>query len=99
MLSCCFFLTFYFVLGYRRLTHSIVIISGEHQRDSAIPVQVSILPQTRLPPRQSHDIEQSFMETGRIWVGGPVASELSLAGRGRLDLREEGRQFQQREEK
>ena len=76
-----------------------VIISGEHQRDSAIPVQVSILPQTRLPPRQSHDIEQSFIETGRIWVGGPVASELSLAGRGRLDLREEGRQFQQREEK
>lgn len=76
-----------------------MIISGEHQRDSARPEQVSVLLQTCLLPRLSHDIEQSSVETGRIWVGGPVASELSLAGRGRLDLREEGRQFQQREEK
>ena len=56
-----FFLTFYFVLGYRRLTNSIVIVSSEQQHVSAIHIHVSILPQTPLPSRLPHNIEQSSM--------------------------------------
>ena len=49
-----FLKTFYFVLGY----NDVVIVSGEHQRDSGIPIQVSILPQTLLPSRLPDNIEQ-----------------------------------------
>ena len=35
-----FFLTFYFVLGYGQLTYNVVIVLGEHQRDSAIHIHV-----------------------------------------------------------
>ena len=58
-ISTLFFLTFYFVLGYNRLTYNAVIISGEQQRNLAICIHVPILPQTPLPFRLSHNIEQS----------------------------------------
>ena len=37
-------LSFYFVLRYCQLTHSVVIVSGEQRRDSSIHIHVSILP-------------------------------------------------------
>ena len=37
-------LLFYFVLRYSRLINNVVIVSGEQQRDSAIHINVSILP-------------------------------------------------------
>ena len=55
------FLTFYFALEYSRLTNNVVMVSGEQQRDSAIHIPVSILPQTPLPSRLPHDIEQSSL--------------------------------------
>ena len=53
------FLTF--VLGYSQLTNNVVIVLGEQQRDSAVHIHVSILPQTPLPSRLPHSIEQSSM--------------------------------------
>ena len=44
-----FFLTSYFILEYSRLTNTVVILSGEQQRDSAIHMYVSVLTQTPLP--------------------------------------------------
>ena len=55
-----FFLTFYFVLRCSQLTNN-AIASGEQQRDSAIHIHVSILPQPPLPFRLPHNIEQSSM--------------------------------------
>ena len=43
------------------LTNSVVIVSGEQQRDSATPVRASILPQNPLPSRLLHNIEQSSL--------------------------------------
>ena len=56
------FLTFNFVLGVRP-TNTVVIVSGEQQRDSAthMDTHVSILPQTPLPSRMPHNTEQSSM--------------------------------------
>ena len=51
----------YFVLGYSWLTNNVVTVSGEQQGDSAINIHVSILPQTPLPSRLPHSIEQSSM--------------------------------------
>ena len=44
-----------------------MIILGGQQSDPAIDTRVSILPQTPLPPRLPHNIEQSFMS----YTGGP----------------------------
>ena len=41
--------------------YNVVIVSGEQWRDSAIYIQVSILPQIHLLPRLAHNIEQSSM--------------------------------------
>ena len=38
-----------------------MIVSGEQQRDSTIRIYVSILPQTPLPSRMPHNIEQSSL--------------------------------------
>ena len=54
-----FFLTFYFVLGYSRLTNNVVIVSSEQQRDSAINRHVSIVPQAPLPSRLPRNMEQN----------------------------------------
>ena len=40
-----------------------MVVSGEQQRNSAIHVHVSILPQTPLPSRLSYNIEQSSMSS------------------------------------
>ena len=62
---------FCFVLGYRQVT-SKVITSGEQQKDSAIHIHVSILPQTLLPSRLPCNIEQSSM----CYSAGPVGNPL-----------------------
>ena len=41
------------------LTNNVVIVSGEQQRDSATHIHASILPQTPLPSRLPHNVEQS----------------------------------------
>ena len=48
-----FFLTFYFILGYSQLTNNVVRVSGGQQRDSAIHIHVSILPQTLVKEREA----------------------------------------------
>ena len=53
--------TFNFVLGLSRLTNNVERQSGEQPRKSALHIHVSILPQTPLPPRLPHNIEQHFM--------------------------------------
>ena len=55
-----FFLTVYFVLRYSQLTNN-VIVSGKQQRDSAINIHGSILPQTPQPSRLPHNTEQNSM--------------------------------------
>jgi len=47
-----------------------VTVSGGQQRNSAIPIHVSILPQTPLPSRLPHDIEQSSLcyTVGYCWL-------------------------------
>ena len=47
-----------------------VVVSGGQKRDSAIRIHVSILPQTPLPSRLAHNIEQSPMchTTGPCWL-------------------------------
>ena len=46
------------------------MVSGEQRRDSVIHIQVSILPQTPLPPRLTHNIEQSSLcyTVGPCWL-------------------------------
>ena len=51
----------HFVLGYSQLTNNVVTVSGEQQRDSAIHIHISILPQTPLPFRMPHNLEHSSM--------------------------------------
>ena len=41
--------------------NNVVIVSGEQQRDSAMCTHISTLPQTPLPSRLPHNIEQSSM--------------------------------------
>ena len=53
-LTSIFFLTFYFTLEYSRLTNTVVIVSGEQQRDSAIHIYASVVTQTPLPSRLPH---------------------------------------------
>ena len=43
------------------LINNVVIVSGEEQKGSAIHIYVSVLPQTPLPSRLPHNIEQSSM--------------------------------------
>ena len=47
-----------------------VIVSGRQQRDSAMHIYVSILPQTPLPSRLPHDFEQSSLcyTVGPCWL-------------------------------
>ena len=48
--------------------NSVVIVSGEQWKDSALHIHVSILPQTHLPFRLPHNIEQRFLcYTGGSW--------------------------------
>ena len=49
---------------------NIVIVSGAQQSDSAIHIHVSILPQTPLPSRLPHNIEQSSLcyTVGTCWL-------------------------------
>ena len=42
------------------MINNVVIVSDGQQRDSAIHIHVSILPQTLLLPSLPHDIEQSY---------------------------------------
>ena len=62
-----FFKTFYFVLESSRLT---MLVSGEQWGDSAIHAYVSILPQTPLPSRLPHNIEQNSLcyTVGPCWL-------------------------------
>jgi len=64
-----FFWTFYFVQGVWSI-NNVVIVSGGQQRDSAIHIHVSILPQTPLPSRLPYNIEQSSMcyTVGSCWL-------------------------------
>ena len=66
------FLTFYFVLELTiQLTiNNVVIVSGGQGRDSAMYKHVSILPQTPLPSRLPHNIEQSSLccSGGPCWL-------------------------------
>jgi len=53
----------------------VVIVSGGQQRDSAIHSHVSILPQTPLPSRLPHNIEQSSLENELMISGGKDGEE------------------------
>ena len=55
-----FFFTFLFYIGVQ-LINNVEIISGGQQSDSAIHIHVSVLPQTPLPSRLPHNIEQSSL--------------------------------------
>ena len=49
--------------------NNIVVVSGEQQRDSAIHIHGPLLPQTLLPSRLAHNIEQSWTVLSRISEG------------------------------
>ena len=55
-----FFFTFLFYIEVKPI-NNVVIVSGGQQRDSAIHIHVSILPQTSLPSRMPHNIEPSSL--------------------------------------
>ena len=55
-----FFFNFLFCIGVY-LINIVVIVSVEQIRDSAIHIHVFILPQTPLPSRLPHNIEQSSL--------------------------------------
>ena len=67
------------ILRYSQLTNNIVIVSGGGQRDPAIHIHVSILPQTPLPSKLPYDIEQS--STGST-VGLKVSTSEKRGERG-----------------
>ena len=52
------------------MINNVVIVSGGQQRDSGIHIYVSILPQTPLPSRLSHNIKQSSLSymVGPCWL-------------------------------
>ena len=60
--------TFLFYIGVLPVSH-VVIVSGGQQRDSAIYIYVPIHPQTPLPSRLPHNIEQSSLchTVGPCW--------------------------------
>ena len=53
-----FFKNFLFCVGVQPI-YNVVLVSGEQRRDSAVHINVSILPQTSLPSRLPRNIEQS----------------------------------------
>ena len=59
--------TFYFVLEYSQLTNNAVIVSVEHQRDSAIHIHVSSPPQLDLCQQRSVCQGYGF-STGHVWM-------------------------------
>ena len=65
-----FFLILNFLFGIWVLPINNAVISGEQRRDSAIHIHVSILPQTPLPFRLPHNIEQSSLcyPVGPCWL-------------------------------
>ena len=50
--------------------NNVVMVSGEQRKDSAIHTHVSILPQTPLPSRLPHNVEQSSLccTAGPCWL-------------------------------
>ena len=60
---------FFFCIGVQPV-NSVVMVSGEQWRDSAIHIHASILPQTHLPFRLPRNIEQSFLcyTVGSWWL-------------------------------
>ena len=64
-----FLLNFLFCIGVEPI-NNFVTVSGEQLRDSAIHMHVSILPQTLLPSRLPHNIEQSSLcyLVGLCWL-------------------------------
>ena len=69
--NCCLFVFFNFLFYIRvEMINNVVIVSGTKQRDSAIYIHVSILPQTPLPSRLPHNIKQSFLcyTVGPCWL-------------------------------
>ena len=64
-----FLLNFIFCIGVEPI-NNFVTVSGEQWRDSAIHMHVSILPQTVLPSRLPHNIEQSSLgySVGLCWL-------------------------------
>ena len=56
-----FFFILNFLFGIWVLPINNAVILGEQRRDSAIHIHVSILPQTPLPSRLPHNIEQSSL--------------------------------------
>ena len=57
--------------------NNIVIISGGQQRDSAIHICVSILPQTPLPPRLALNTELRSLCTHRLFFSSSYIDRLS----------------------
>ena len=57
-------------MRYSQLTSNVVIVSGVLWRDSAIHIDISLLPQTPLPSRLPHDIGQNSMcsTVGPCWL-------------------------------
>ena len=51
-------------------SNNVVIVPGEQQRDSAILIHVSILPQTPVPSRLRHNVDQSSLcyTAGPCWL-------------------------------
>jgi len=64
-----FFFKLFILLEYSYLT-MFVIFSGEQWRDSALHIHISILPQTPLPSRLAHNIQQSSLcyTIGPFWL-------------------------------
>ena len=54
---------FNFLISYLSMANNVVIVSSAEQRDSAIHMYLSILPQTTLPSRLPHNTEQSCFQT------------------------------------
>ena len=63
------FFYFFFHIGVQLIT-SVVTVSGGQQRDSAMHIHVPILPDTPLPIRLPHHIEQNFLcyTVGPCWL-------------------------------
>ena len=60
------FLNFLCCIGVYPI-NNLVIVSGRQQRDSAIHIPVSLLPQSPLPSRLPRNPEQSSLLTSNIW--------------------------------
>ena len=56
----CKLLIFLFCIGAQPI-NNVVVVSGKQQRDFTIHIRVSFLPQTTLPSRLAHTIQQSSM--------------------------------------